>query len=264
MRITAVVGAVVLSLAMVPTVFAEEYDLEFDHQAALAASQAAIGQPLGEYTFRNTDGQSFRLQDLTGKPMILSLIYTSCHHVCPMITKNLEEKVAIAHEAFGEDKFNVVTIGFDWRVDTAEQMRVYASSRGIDQTHWHFLSGDARAIESIAGDVGFQFNASAKGFDHLSQTTIVAASGIVYRQVYGQDFDAPALVEPLKELILDAPRAAGVIKHSVDPSRVFCTVSDPHSGRYRFDYSIFMTIFVGIICLGAILGFVVHEWRRSV
>jgi len=264
MRITAVVGAVVLSLAMVPTVFAEEYDLEFDRRAALATSQAAIGQPLGEYTFRNTDGQSFRLQDLTGKPIILSLIYTSCHHVCPMITRNLEEKVAIAREAFGEDEFNVVTIGFDWRVDTAEQMRVYASSRRIDQTHWHFLSGDARAIESIADDVGFQFIASAKGFDHLSQTTILDASGIVYRQVYGQDFDAPALVEPLKELIFDTPRAAGVIRHWVDTFRFFCTVYDPNSGRYRFDYSIFMAIFVGVVCLGAILTFVVHEWRRSV
>ena len=260
MRITAVVGVVVLSLAMAPTVFAEEYDRE----AALAASQAAIGQTLGEYTFRNTHGQSLRLQELSGKPMILSLIYTSCHHVCPMITKNLEEKVAIAREAFGEDKFSVVTIGFDWRVDTAEQMRVYASSRGIDQTHWHFLSSDARAIESIASDVGFQFIASAKGFDHLSQTTIVDASGSVYRQVYGQDFDAPALVEPLKELIFDTPSAAGVIEHWVDTFRFFCTVYDPNSGRYLFDYSIFMTILVGVICLGAILVFIVHEWRRSV
>jgi protein SCO1/2 len=259
MRITAVVGAVVLSLAMAPTAFAEEYDRD----AAMTASQAAIGRTLGNYTFRDTDGQSFQLQSLAGKPMIVSMIYTSCHHICPMITKNIEEKVAIAREAFGDDKFSVVTIGFDWRVDTAEQMRIYASSRNIDQTHWHFLSGDGRAIDSIASDVGFFFSASPKGFDHLSQTTIIDANGSVYRQVYGQDFDAPALVEPLKELIFDTPRAAGVIEHWVDNFRFFCTVYDPNSGRYLFDYSIFMTILVGIICLGAILTFIVHEWRRS-
>ena len=260
MRTTAVVGAVVLSLAAASTAIAEEYDRE----AALVASQAAIGQPLSDYTFRNTDGQSFRLQELAGKPMIVSMIYTSCHHICPMITKNLEEKVAIAREAFGDDKFSVVTIGFDWRVDTAEQMRIYASSRRIDETHWHFLSGDAQSIEAITSDLGFAFIASAKGFDHLSQTTIVDANGNIYRQVYGQDFDAPALVEPLKELIFDTPRAAGVIEHWVDTFRFFCTVYDPNSGRYLFDYSIFMTILVGLICLGAILFFIVHEWRRSV
>ncbi len=260
MRTTAVVGAVVLSLAAASTAIAEEYDRE----AALVASQAAIGQPLSDYTFRNTDGQSFRLQELAGKPMIVSMIYTSCHHICPMITKNLQEKVAIAREAFGDDKFSVVTIGFDWRVDTAEQMRIYASSRRIDETHWHFLSGDAQSIEAITSDLGFAFIASAKGFDHLSQTTIVDANGNIYRQVYGQDFDAPALVEPLKELIFDTPRAAGVIEHWVDTFRFFCTVYDPNSGRYLFDYSIFMTILVGLICLGAILFFILHEWRRSV
>ena len=260
MRTTAVVGAVVLSLSTASTAIAEEYDRE----AALVASQAAIGQPLGDYTFRNTDGQSFRLQELAGKPMIVSMIYTSCHHICPMITKNLEEKVAIAREAFGDDKFSVVTIGFDWRVDTAEQMRIYASSRRIDETNWHFLSGDAQSIEAITSNLGFAFIASAKGFDHLSQTTIVDANGNIYRQVYGQDFDAPALVEPLKELIFDTPRAAGVIEHWVDTFRFFCTVYDPNSGRYLFDYSIFMTILVGLICLGAILFFILHEWRRSV
>ena len=45
-----------LSRGGVDSNLAEDYDRE----AALVASQAAIGQPLGDYTFRNTDGQSFR------------------------------------------------------------------------------------------------------------------------------------------------------------------------------------------------------------
>jgi protein SCO1/2 len=261
MRITTVVGFAFVALALGHLASANE---GYDREAALATSQAAIGRQLGDYAFRNTDGQQINLRDLTGKPMVVSMIYTSCHHVCPLITQNLEEKVAIARDAFGDDQFNVVTIGFDWRVDTAEQMRIYASSRRIDQAHWYFLSGDARSIEAIASDLGFQFFASAKGFDHLSQTTIVDASGSIYRQVYGQDFDAPALVEPLKELIFDTPQSAGLIEHWVDSFRFFCTVYDPNSGRYLFDYSILMTIFVGILCLGAILTFIVHEWRRSV
>ncbi|MGI9272792.1 MAG: SCO family protein [Woeseiaceae bacterium] len=257
----AFIGAVVLVLATAP-VFSQEAP-SYDREAALADSQGAIGSAIGDYTFRDTRGQSFQLQQLAGKPLVVSLIYTSCHHVCPLITQNLEEKVDIAREAFGADAFNVVTIGFDWPVDTAEQMRVYASSRGIDDANWHFLSGDQQSIEAIAKDVGFQFFASAKGYDHLSQTTIVSGTGEVYRQVYGQDFDAPAFVEPLKELVFDTPRQAGVIEHWVDTFKFFCTVYDPNSGRYLFDYSIFMSILVGVICLGAILYFIIYEWRRS-
>ena len=261
MHPSAVVGFALVALLLAHGSLADE---NYDREGALTASQAAIGRSLGDYAFRDTDGQQVSLTELTGKPLIVSMIYTSCHHICPMITQNLEAKVAIAADAFGADAFNVVTIGFDWRVDTAEQMRVYASSRGIDQSNWHFLSGDARSIDALASDLGFQFFPSAKGFDHLSQTTVVDASGRVYRQVYGQDFDAPALVEPLKELIFDTPRAAGIIEHWVDTFRFFCTVYDPNSGRYLFDYSILMTIFVGVLCLGALFSFIVREWRRSV
>lgn len=261
----AILGCAVLSLAALPATraAAPAEEASFTHEAALNASQAAIGRTLADTTFRDTLGQPFRLQQLAGKPLVVSLIYTSCHHVCPLITRNLEKTVAVARDALGDDAFAVVTIGFDWPIDTPEQMRVYASSRGIDASNWHFLSGDATAIAAITADVGFHYSASAKGFDHLSQTTIVDGGGRVYRQVYGQDFDAPALVEPLKELVFNTPSEAGLIAHWVDTLRFFCTVYDPNSGRYLFDYSIFMTIVIGILCLGAILAFIVHEWRRA-
>ena len=41
-----------------------------------------------------------------------------------------------------------------------------------------------------------------RGFDHLAQTTVIDAHGRIYRQVYGDAFAVPALVEPLKDLAL--------------------------------------------------------------
>jgi len=180
-----------------------------------------------------------------------------------LITANIEKNLEIAHEALGEDSFSVVSIGFDWQIDTPDRMRMYASAKGIDAPGWYFLSGDEASVAAISKDVGFQYYPSAKGFDHLSQTTIIDADGKVYRQVYGQDFDAQLFVEPLKELVFDTPRDAGLVDHWVDTFKLFCTVYDPNTGRYAFDYSIFMTIVVGVICLGAILMFIVYEWRRA-
>jgi len=180
-----------------------------------------------------------------------------------LITRSIRENAEIAREALGDDSFSVITIGFDWQVDTPDLMRMYASRNGIDVESWHFLSGDAASIATISENVGFQFFPSKVGFDHLSQTTIVDADGIIYRQVYGEDFTAPAFVEPLKELVFNTPRSAGLFDHWVDNFKLFCTVYDPNSGRYRFDYSIFMTILVGTLCLGAIATFVVREWRNA-
>ena len=235
----------------------------YDREAALAVSQAALGGSLGEYVLRDTDGRPFRLAALRGRPLVVSLIYTSCHHVCPLITRNLAHTVDIAREALGANAFSVITVGFDWQVDTPDRMRMYAAERGIDVDGWYFLSGDADTITALSRDVGFQYFPSMKGFDHLSQVTVVDGGGRVYRQVYGQDFEPPAVVEPLKELVFDTPREAGLIEHWTDSFKLFCTVYDPNTGRYRFDYSIFMVILTGTLSLGAIAVFIAREWRRA-
>jgi protein SCO1/2 len=259
MRVAAVIGALVLVGISAPAAAQQEYNRE----DALAISQGVLGDSIGNHTFRGTDGQSFRLASLMGKPLVVSLIYTSCHHVCPLITANIEKNVDIAREALGENAFSVVTIGFDWQVDTPDRMRMYASGKGIDVPGWHFLSGDEASVAAISKAVGFQFFPAPKGFDHLSQTTIIDASGNVYRQVYGQDFSAQLFVEPLKELVFDTPRDASFVDHWMDTFKLFCTVYDPNTGRYAFDYSIFTMIVVGVLCLGAILTFLVIEWRRA-
>ena len=236
---------------------------DYDHDNALATSQAAVGLELGNYTLRNIDGQPFAIDKLRGRPVVISMIYTSCHHVCPTITRNLQNTVEIAREALGSDSFSVVTIGFDWRIDTPDRMRLYQRQFGIDDLDWHFLSGDGAIIDSLAANVGFQFYPSPKGFDHLAQTSVVDSSGVIYRQVYGQDFETQALVEPLKELVFDTPASAGAVERWFDSLLLFCTVYDPNSGRYRFDYSILMMIVVGGLCLGAIATFIAREWRTA-
>jgi protein SCO1/2 len=237
---------------------------EYDKDSALAVSQAAIGTRLQDYRLRDVRGQAFDLGQLAGRPLVVSMIYTSCHHICPMITRNLARNVEIAREALGEDAFSVVTVGFDWQVDSPERMRQFAAAQGasgIDD--WHFLASDASTIDALSENLGFLFFPSAKGFDHLVQTTVVDRHGTIYRQLYGVDIETQAFVEPLKELVFDTPRSAGLIEHWLSTFKLFCTVYDPNSDRYRFDYSIFTMIVVGLLCLGSIATFIVHEWRSA-
>lgn len=236
----------------------------YDRREALDISQAAIGRTLDEYKLRDTNGQPFDLASLRGRPLVVSMIYTSCHHVCPTITRNLGDTIDVAQEALGVDAFSVVTIGFDWRVDTPDRMREFARRLGIaDVPNWHFLASDARIIDELSDNLGFLFYPSAKGFDHLAQATIIDADGRIYRQVYGVDVETTAIVEPLKELVFNTPRSAGFLEHWVSTFRLFCTVYDPNSDRYRFDYSIFTAIVTGILSLGLVLFFIVREWRQA-
>lgn len=231
-------------------------------EQALKLSQAATGNQAGDYPFLNQDRKSVNFTAYRGKPLVVSFIYTSCYHICPMITTNLNGVVKVAREALGEDSFHVITIGFDAAVDSPERLRYFAGQRGIDFNGWDFLSGDAATINTVAEDLGFSFTASAKGFDHLAQTTVLDAAGKVYRQVYGVEYEPPMLVEPLKELLFGKPADSNKIKQWLNGIRLFCTIYDPGSGRYYFDYSIFIGIAIGLLCLTAVAVFIVRSWRE--
>jgi len=158
-----------------------EKGVKYDEKAALALSQAAIGQHVGDYTFLDGKGKQITLESLRGKPVIINLIYTSCYHICPTVTTNLARVVNIAVDALGEDSFSVLTIGFDTPVDTPDRMRVFASQRNIDLDNWHFVSATPETMKGLGTDVGFSYFSSPKGYDHMIQATVLDSKGKVYR-----------------------------------------------------------------------------------
>ncbi len=235
-----------------------------DADAAIAASRAAVGKPIADGRFLDTEGRELRLSTLRGKPLVVSMVYTSCPDVCPLTTRRLASVVDIAREALGDDAFTVVTVGFDSTADTPSRMRSFARGNGVyGDEHWRFLSADATTIAALANSIGFSFAPSAGGFEHLSQVTVVDADGLVYRQVYGDLLDPPVLVEPIKELVFGRRATAASVAGWIDNLKLLCTVYDPASGRYRFDYSVFVSAGVGLLALGGMGVFIFNAWRQN-
>jgi protein SCO1/2 len=239
-------------------------DPRYDEATALKISQAAIGRTLdASYRFTTSDGKSITLGELRGKPLVVNLVYTGCYHVCPVITQTVARSARVAWGSLGADSFRVVTIGFDTANDSPDRMRNFARERGIDMAQWYFLSTDAATMHALTKDLGFTYFASPKGFDHLAQTTIIDAGGKVYRPIYGESFAAPVLVEPLKDLVFGRKASTKNWDGWINGIKLFCTVYDPTSGRYKFDYSVFVAIISGIASLGALGWFIVRAWRQS-
>jgi protein SCO1/2 len=266
-RELAIVTALLIPLLSTPapayTSLDEQSAVAFDGKEALRVSQAAIGRTLSDHSFVNRDKRQVRLSDYRGKPLLISLIYTSCYHSCSVFTRYLGEMVEVAREALGENSFSVATIGFDALNDSPGRMAQYASKQSIDMADWSFLSGDVETLKTLTTELGFTYAASPKGFDHMVQVSMIDANGRIYRQVYGDRFDPPALVEPLKELVFGLDPDSSSLDRWVDNVRLFCTIYDPSTGRYRFDYSIFVGIIIGILSLAAIAVFIVRAWRQS-
>lgn len=236
----------------------------YDEKQALQISQAALGKTPHDAAFTRADDASrVRLSDYRGKPLVVSLVYTSCYHICPTTTQHLAKIVRTARAALGTDSFRVVTVGFDTPKDTPVAMARFAREQRVDLPGWDFLSADTETMRQLTADLGFLYFNAPQGFDHLIQATVIDADGKVYRQVYGMNFDTPLLVEPLKELVFGTPRTASFLESLGNRIKLFCTVYDPATDRYRFDYSIFLGGIIGLTSLGLVAFLVVREWKRK-
>jgi protein SCO1/2 len=246
----AAVGASALALAQAP-----------DAERAYRASQAAIGQALPDFTLRDRLNRPVKLSAYQGKPLVVSFVYTGCFQACPVATQSLAKAVKQAREALGADTFQVVSIGFNQPFDTPEAMAAFARQNRVADPRWEFLSPDPRDVEALTRAFGFSFEATPKGFDHITQATIVDGAGVVYRQVYGDTFELPLFVGPLKALRSGEVEQDITIANVWEKVKLYCTVYDPGTGGYRLNYSLFFEIFAGLTTFAG-LGWFVYKSRR--
>lgn len=223
---------------------------QVDARAAYDLSQLAIGRRLGDHVLTDRNGAALALADLRGRPLVISLVFTSCSSICPVTTEHLRDSIVAARKTLGAESFAVLTFGFDARRDRPTRLAAFADAHQLDSIpDWYLASADEETTQTLLGELGFSWRAAAGGFDHVTQTSIVDAKGQVYRQIYGEAFPLPVLMEPLKDLVLGTRTRSAAPADLLDRIMFLCTAYNPLTGAYRFDYGIVFGIFFGGLSL---------------
>lgn len=234
---------------------------ELSSETAFKQSQAAIGNQTGNHVLRDHRARALALRDLRGKPLVVSLVYTSCATVCPLVTDYLAGSVEEARKVLGTDSFNILTFGFDAGGDRPAQLAGFARNHGLTRIDgWYVASADDATVEAFLSELGFSFTAAAGGYAHVTQTTVLDADGVVYRQIYGESFPLPMLLEPLKDLALGRTTQSFAPEDLWNRLTFLCTVYDPATGSYRFDYGIAFGAFFGALSLILFGWVIVRLW----
>ncbi len=233
-----------------------------DEREAQRASAAAIGRTLPELTLLDRAGQPVKLSRYRGKPLLVSFIYTGCFQVCPAQTRALLEAVNGLDKTLGPQQFNVVSIGFNQPFDSPQAMRSFAAQHRIQHRNWDFLSPSPAIVDELTRAFGFSFLATPAGFDHVLGVTVVDAEGRIQAQVLGNRLSADKLGEPLRALLRNAPLAReSVLAAVVERVRILCTVYDPDTGEYRYDYKLIFEILGGLTFFLSVAIYFLLEWR---
>src|SRR5206468_9424109 len=105
--------------------------------------------------WRDDRGQPFDLRTLQGHAVVLTMAYATCHRVCPMTLRRLQQ-VQSEYDRRGT-RAEFVVIGYDPDNDDAAAWRQSRRSRHLSRSNWHFLIGAREAVEQTARLLGFEF-----------------------------------------------------------------------------------------------------------
>ncbi len=213
--------------------------------------------------FRDQAGREVELGEYFGeRPVVVALVYYECPMLCTLVLNGLVSSMKALDFLPGRD-FDVVAVSFDPRekpelalAKRAAYLERYA--RPGTEDGFHFLTGDATAIDALTRAAGFRysFDQASGQFAHPAGILVATPEGRIARYLFGADF-AP---RDLRLALVEA--AAGRIGTVTDQVLLFCYHYDPASGRYTT--AVMNLIRAGGVATALTLGlFVTVMWRRE-
>ena len=136
-----------------------------------------------EARWRDQDGGERTLASLGGKARVISMVYTSCTHTCPMIVAEMK-RVEAALPAEERGRVGFVLVSLDPARDTPAQLAKFASAMRLDPASWTLLTGDAGGVRELAALLGIRYRPEADAQISHSNTYLGLdpAGRIVHRQ----------------------------------------------------------------------------------
>ncbi|MEF9978693.1 MAG: SCO family protein [Thermomonas sp.] len=149
---------------------------------ALAASPAVKPLPPDSLyqlalPLTDQDGRTADWRSLRGKPRVVSMFYTSCQYICPLI---VDSGKAIEHQLSPVERgrIGIVLISMDPARDTQTALRKVFDKRGLDASGWLLASPPPAEVRTVAGLLGIRYRQLADGeFNHGSALILLDTEG---------------------------------------------------------------------------------------
>lgn len=146
-------------------------------------------------------GRDVRLDAGRGQPVLVSMFYTSCQFVCPMLIdalRDTEQQLGAAERA----KLSVLMVSFDPAHDSVAVLKRTADERGLDPAHWTLARTDAKNVRKLAAVLGIQYRALPNGdFNHTTALILVDADGRIVGRTSKLGSADPVFVKRVKASI---------------------------------------------------------------
>jgi protein SCO1 len=125
------------------------------------------------------DGVRMAFDELRGHPMILTMFYTSCEGVCPLLAFSMRRMIA-ALPAEQRGKLRAVMVSFDPQRDSPQALQAFAQLHDLDSPQWLIARASESDVRNLAAVLGIRYRELPGGvYSHSAVITLVDAQGII-------------------------------------------------------------------------------------
>lgn len=202
-----------------------------------ANEKVGVEEKLGQYIpkntkFVNSDGEEVNLlEQLDGKPAVISMVYFKCPGICSPLLEGFAEVIESTDMIPGKD-YNAFSISFDHKEDSevaSKWKKNYLAGlkRNIDPNGWKFMTGDSVQIEKLTEALGFNFSKESEtDYLHSAVLIVLAPDGKITRYHNGTEF----LPFNFKMSIIEASK--GLAQPTINNLLEMCFKYDPAGRSY--------------------------------
>jgi len=174
----------------------------------LCGGSAAAATPLpGDSVYNlpvqltTQDGRQQMLAERRGRPQLVTMFYTSCQMVCPMIIDSLR-LTRNALDPTLRAKIDLLAVSFDSAKDDVATLKTYADKRKLDPRIWTLARAEPAQVRQLSGVLGLQYRQLPDGeFNHSSELILLDAEGRIAARTTVIGRLDPAFVKAIGETL---------------------------------------------------------------
>jgi protein SCO1/2 len=137
---------------------------------------------------------------LQGSPVLVSMFYSSCEMVCPVLFETVAQTVKLL-PAPAQERIRILMVTFDPDRDTVAVLKETAAKHGCDR-HWSLVRGSNADVRQIAAALNVQYRRLPSGeFNHSTSVLLLDAQGRITRCSGSLGAVDPALVSALRQAV---------------------------------------------------------------
>lgn len=179
----------------------------FGFGLACAGSEGGHASPLEHlgrakpFSLSTQDGERLSLEQLRGKVVIVTFVFTTCAEGCSPLTAKL---AGVAEQLAPEERPEVFLafVTLTPELDGPDALRGFAQAHGLDLEHAAFLTGTPAQVREVAEAYGVAYGENAAGrVEHTFLTSVVDRRGDLRVQYLGIRFDPQELLGDVRSLV---------------------------------------------------------------